>query len=64
MSVEHTEVSGRVYGPVASSPVNIVHDTNWIGGWVGPREGLDASEKRHICWLSRESNNSPAAQHN
>jgi hypothetical protein len=26
--------------------------THWIGGWVGPRAGLDAVEKREILLLS------------
>jgi hypothetical protein len=25
--------------------------THWIGGWVGPRAGLDAMEKRNILHL-------------
>jgi hypothetical protein len=33
------EVSGELHA----------HGTRWIGGWVGPRAGLDAVEKRDIC---------------
>jgi hypothetical protein len=29
--------------------------THWIGGWVSPRDGLDAAEKRKILHF-RESN--------
>jgi hypothetical protein len=30
----------------ASGPGEIAPGTHWIGGWVGPRVGLDAVEKR------------------
>jgi hypothetical protein len=30
--------------------------THWIGGWVGPRSGLDAVVKRKITSPRRESN--------
>jgi hypothetical protein len=26
----------------------IAHATHWLGGWVGPRAGLDAVERRRI----------------
>jgi hypothetical protein len=29
----------------------IAPGTHWIGGWVGPRAGLDAAEKRKILTL-------------
>jgi hypothetical protein len=29
---------------------------HWIGGWVGPRAGLDAETRRKILCLSRGSN--------
>jgi hypothetical protein len=31
-------------------------DTRWIGGWVGPRAGLDAVVKRKIPSPRRKSN--------
>jgi hypothetical protein len=30
--------------------------THWMGGWVGPRTGLDVVEKRKVALLCRESN--------
>jgi hypothetical protein len=37
----------------------------WIGGWVGPRAGLGAVEKRKIFYLCRESNpDRPAGEGN
>jgi hypothetical protein len=44
------EVSGQLHVPAALPPV-----PHWIGGWVGPRVGLDAVEKRKILPY-RESN--------
>jgi hypothetical protein len=32
--------------PGRFTPREIAHDTHWIGGWVGPRAGLDAMVKR------------------
>jgi hypothetical protein len=31
------------------TPKEIAPGTQWIGGWVGPRTGLDAVVKRRIC---------------
>jgi len=33
--------------------------TCWIGGWVGPRAGLDAVAEIRISRLCRDSNPSP-----
>jgi hypothetical protein len=37
------EVSGQFHAPATLPP-----STRWIGGWVGPRVGLNAVEKRKI----------------
>jgi hypothetical protein len=34
------------------TPGEIAHDTHWIGGWVGPRAGLDDVEERKFLTLS------------
>jgi hypothetical protein len=36
------------------------HSTNWIGGWVGPRAGLDNVEKRKL--LAPAGNRTPVVQ--
>jgi hypothetical protein len=33
----------------ASRPCRFTAGTHWIGGWVGPRTGLDVVEKRKSC---------------
>jgi hypothetical protein len=37
------EVSGQLHALPALTP-----GTHWIGGWVGPRIGLDATEKKKL----------------
>jgi hypothetical protein len=39
------EVSGQLQAQVALPPEKKPPGTHWIGGWVGPRVGLDAVEK-------------------
>jgi hypothetical protein len=40
------EVSGQIHGPAALPPGSRAADTHWMGGWVGPRVGLDTVAKR------------------
>jgi hypothetical protein len=42
-------VSGQRYAPAALYPRGKNPGTHWIGGWVGPRAGLDAGARRKIC---------------
>jgi hypothetical protein len=42
---------GRALPPGKEPP-----GTHWIGGWVGPRAGLDAQARRKILCLCRGSN--------
>jgi hypothetical protein len=37
--------------PLPLSPGERIPDTHWIGGWVGPRAGLDDAEKRKLLTL-------------
>jgi len=46
------EVSGQLHAPAALSPGESTHGTHWIGGWVGPRSGLDARCQK---WNPRSS---------
>jgi hypothetical protein len=43
------EKSGQLHATAARERAPGAH---WIGGWVGPRFGLDIEEKRKIvhCW--------------
>jgi hypothetical protein len=39
-----------------SRPGQFTPGTHWTGGWVGPRDSMDAVEKRKIPSAHRESN--------
>jgi hypothetical protein len=39
------EVSDQLHTPAALPPGEVGPGTHWIGGWVGPRAGLDVVEK-------------------
>jgi hypothetical protein len=42
-------VSGQRHAPAVLYPRGRTPGTHWIGGWVGPRAGLDAGARRKIC---------------
>jgi hypothetical protein len=47
-------LEGRLWSasrPGHFTPGERAHSTHWIVGWVGPRAGLDAVEKRKILDL-------------
>jgi hypothetical protein len=46
--------------PDRSNPGEIAHGTHWMRGWVTPRGGLDAMEKRKILPLSGIEHRCPA----
>jgi hypothetical protein len=52
------QVSGQLHTP-AALPSGRSPGTHWIGGWVGPRAGLDAVVKRKIPTPYRDSNSPP-----
>jgi hypothetical protein len=55
------EVTGQLHVSVALPQAERAPDTHWAGGWVVPRFGLDALEKRKVflCRLPavQEGNN-------
>jgi hypothetical protein len=50
------EVSGQLHAPVASAQAKQAPRTHWIGGWVGPRAGLDFMEWQKPSCTYNESN--------
>jgi hypothetical protein len=52
------EVSGQFYVSVAV-PAGTIYSGHWVGGWVGPRAGLDVSAKRS-CLFKRNCKRSIA----
>jgi hypothetical protein len=48
------EVSGKLHAPAALPARETVHGIRCIGGWVGPRAGLDFMDKREISCPYRE----------
>jgi len=52
------EVNGQLYTPTSLPPKERAPCIRWIGGWVGPRTGLDAVPMREMSlhFPTRESN--------
>jgi hypothetical protein len=46
-------MSGQRHAPIALPPGERAPGTHWVGGWVGPRAGLDNVEKRKLLTLPR-----------
>jgi hypothetical protein len=49
-------VSGQRHAPAALYPREKTPGTHWIGGWVGPRAGLNTGARRKILCPCRGSN--------
>jgi hypothetical protein len=56
------EVSSQLHAPGRFNPEEITRGTHWIGGWVGPRAGLDTVSKIKIPSPHRESNSDRPAR--
>jgi hypothetical protein len=50
------EVNEQLHAPAALLSGERSLGTHWIGGWVGPRAGLDTVVKRKILSPCQESN--------
>jgi hypothetical protein len=50
------EFSGQLDASAVFTSGETAHGTHWIGGWVGPRAGLDIMEKGKISFSYQESN--------
>jgi len=57
------DVSGELHTPVVLSSGGESPYTNWIGGWVDPRAGLDAVAKRKNPTIAPVGNRTPIVQH-
>jgi hypothetical protein len=52
-------MSGQLHDPAALTPGERALDTHWLGGWMGPRAGLDDVERRKFLTL-QYSNSDPS----
>jgi hypothetical protein len=57
------EVSGQLHAPAGLLSRETTSGTHWIGGWVGPRAGLEVMEKRKTSCPYREPNPDSSAIH-
>jgi hypothetical protein len=56
------EVSGQLHDPTTYTPRQRAPGNHWIGGWAGPRAGLDVVAKRKIPSPYRKSNSGTSAR--
>jgi hypothetical protein len=55
-------MSGQLHAPASLVPGESTLPTNWIGGWVGPKSGLDAVAKRKNHIIGPVGNRIPVIQ--
>jgi hypothetical protein len=48
--------------PGRFTPVNIAPSTHWIGGWAGPRAGMDGMDAAKKSLSPHARNRAPAVQ--
>jgi len=50
------ELSGQLHAPTALTPRKRGPGIHWLGGWVGPRAGLDTVMKEKFTEPRQDSN--------
>jgi hypothetical protein len=57
----HIFLTSVLNGTIRFMPQGFTLGTHLIGGWVGPKTGLDSLDKRKILFLSQELNHASSA---
>jgi hypothetical protein len=56
-------VSGQLGALGVLPPGDIIRSIHYVGGWVGPRAGLEAVKEKYISCLCRETNPESSVVH-
>jgi hypothetical protein len=55
-------VSGHLRAPAALPPGKTAPGTHWMGGWLGPRDGLDNVKKKYLPYVGNRTPSSHSAR--